>query len=157
MGTRCGSIDPGILLYLLRERHFSDGELDRSLNFDSGLKGIGGSSDMRELLTMSDEHAMLAIEMFVHRLTTSIGALTVSLNGCDVLSFTGGIGEHAAYIREEACRRLACLGMVIDEKKNRDCHPDADITAASSGVRVVVVRTREEWMIARACLVLCEG
>ncbi len=153
MGTRCGSIDPGILLYLLREHQLSEEELDDSLNFASGLKGIGGSSDMRELLAKNqDERIQLALHMFVHRLKTSIGALAVSLGGFNVLSFTGGIGENAAWIREETCRGLKCLNTLIDEEKNRTCQPDVEITALSSHIRILVIHTREEWMIARACL-----
>lgn len=152
MGTRCGSIDPGILLYLLREHQFSQEVLDYSLNFASGLKGISGSSDMRELLAKQDERTRLALQMFVHRLKTSIGSLAVSLGGVNVLIFTGGIGENAASIREETCRGLECLQIAMDEEKNRTCQPDADITGSSSSARVLVIHTREEWMIARACL-----
>lgn len=153
MGTRCGSIDPGILLYLMREHQMTLKELDHQLNFASGLKGIGGYSDMRELLEHSGEKLVqLAVRMFVHRLKTSIGALAVSIGGMDVLSFTAGIGEHSAVIREETCRGLECLGLKIDEEKNRHCEPDAEITGEGSRVRVLVLHTQEEWMIARACL-----
>lgn len=152
MGTRCGSIDPGILLYLMREHRLSSKELDQSLNFESGLKGIGGFSDMRELLNRKDEEcARLAVDMFVHRLKTSIGALAVSLDGFHVLSFTGGIGENAAPIREQTCLGLNCLQVILDIEKNRLCQPDADLTAPASGVQILVLHTQEEWMIARAC------
>lgn len=152
MGTRCGSIDPGILLYLMREHQMSQKELDDALNFASGLKGIGGSSDMRDLLNkQNEEQARLAVQMFVHRLKIAIGAMAVSLEGFDILSFTGGIGENAAFIREETCRGLACLNVAIDSEKNRACHPDADISIYDSLKRILVLRTREEWMIARTC------
>ena len=152
MGTRSGSIDPGILLYLMREHQMSQQELDDALNFASGLKGIGGCSDMRELLAkQADERARLAVQMFVHRLQTSIGALAVSLGGFNVLSFTAGIGEHAPFIREETCQGLEWLNIAIDLDKNSNCQPDADITASSSKIRVLVLHTQEEWMIARAC------
>ncbi|MFI0434477.1 MAG: acetate/propionate family kinase [Parachlamydiaceae bacterium] len=153
MGTRCGSIDPGLLLYLMREHGVSWKDLDDDLNFSSGLKGISGCSDMRDLLDQpKNERNRLAIEMFIHRLKTFIGAMTVSLGGVDVLSFTGGIGENASWIREETCRGLACLGVVIDNEKNRFCLPDVDVSIESGAVRVLVLRTHEEWMIARACL-----
>ncbi len=152
MGTRCGSIDPGILLYLMREQRMSLQTVDKALNFASGLKGIGGSSDMRDLLSKQEERAHLAVQMFVHRLKTAIGALVVSLGGFNVLSFTGGIGENAAFIREETCRGLACLNIAIDLEKNRRCQPDAEITSFSSPIRVLILHTREEWMIARSCL-----
>lgn len=152
MGTRCGSIDPGILLYLMREHQMTQQELDKALNFDSGLKGVGGSSDMRDLLNQQEERTRLAVQMFIHRLQTFIGALAISLNGFNVLSFTGGIGENAASIREATCRGLACLNVAIDLEKNRTCQPDMDIAISSASIRVLVLQTREEWMIARACL-----
>lgn len=151
MGTRGGSIDPGILLYLLREHKISLEDLDQALNFSSGLQGIAGLSDMRDLLNKQEARAVLAVQMFIHRLKTAIGAMAVSLGGVDVLSFTAGIGENAPLIREETCRGLACLNVAIDVEKNRVCEPDADISIASSPIRVLVLRTREEWMIARAC------
>jgi acetate kinase len=154
MGTRSGSIDPAILLYLLREHQFSSQDLDWILNFESGLKGIGGDSDMRALLRrQGEERVRLAIEMFIHRLKTSIGALAVSLGGFNVLSFTAGIGEHASSIREQVCEGLKCFGLTINQDKNRHCQPDDEVSAASSSIRVLVLHTEEEWMIARACLV----
>jgi acetate kinase len=155
MGTRCGSIDPGIILYLMREHKLSQQELENTLNFASGLKGIGGSSDMRELLAhQNDDRARLAVQMFVHRLKTSIGALAVALEGFNVLSFTGGIGEHAAPIREETCLGLKCLNVAIDLEQNRMCTPDQEISTESSNIHVLVLHTQEEWMIARACFCL---
>lgn len=152
MGTRCGSIDPGILLYLMHEQGMSSNELDQILNFSSGLKGISGYSDMRELEEKKEEErAALAIRMFVHRLKTSIGALAISLGGFNVLSFTAGIGENAAFIREQTCAGLACLGVHLDVAKNQHCQPDQEITASTSRIRILVLHTREEWMIARAC------
>ena len=153
MGTRCGSIDPGILLYLMREQHLSLQELDGALNSASGLKGIGGHSDMRELLGLQgDARALLAVQMFVHRLQGLIGALAASLEGFNVLSFTAGIGENAASIREAVCRGLSFLGLAIDSDKNVNCTPDAEISSAASSIKVLVIHTREDWMIARACL-----
>lgn len=152
MGTRCGSIDPGILLYLMREHQMTSQELDHALNFDSGLKGIGGHSDMRELLAVQkEERARLAVQMFVHRLRGFIGSLAVSLEGFHVLSFTAGIGENAPLIREAVCRGLSCLNLAIDPEKNLNCRPDAVISTPESPIRVIVLHTREEWMIARAC------
>lgn len=152
MGSRSGSIDPGILLYLIRERKMPSQDLDDLLNFSSGLKGIGGHSDMRKLLALqNDERARLAVEMFVHRLKTSIGAMAASLEGFHVLSFTAGMGENAPAIREAVCKGLSFLNVRLDLKKNSSCRPDADISDPLSSIRVVVVHTREEWMIARAC------
>ncbi len=150
MGTRCGSIDPGILLYFMREKGWTVEKLDHSLNFDSGLKGIAGMSDMRELMAKKSETtAQLAIDMFVHRLQTAIGALAISLGGVDVLSFTAGIGENSSEIRSRVCEKLGLFGLSIDEEKNRLCVPDAIITGPSSRVEVLVLHTEEEWMIAQ--------
>jgi acetate kinase len=136
----------------MREHQLSQKELDDALNFASGLKGIGGSSDMRDLLNkQNEEQARLAVQMFVHRLKTAIGSMAVSLEGFDILGFTGGIGENASFIRKETCRGLACLNVAIDFEKNDSCQPDADISISDSLKRILVLRTREEWMIARAC------
>lgn len=152
MGTRCGSIDPGILLYLMREHRMDWHMLDEALNHHSGLKGIGGSSDMRELLQSPSDRAQLAVKMFVHRLAMAIGGLAVSLGKVEVLSFTGGIGENAPAIRQQVCQKLRILGIAIDDEKNEKCHPDADISASNSEKRIFVIHTREDWMIARGCL-----
>lgn len=151
MGTRSGSIDPGILLYLLREEHFTVARLDEMLNFESGLKGICGSSDMREILARQDDQAKLAVEMFVYRLKFYICALASSLGGVDLLSFTGGIGEHSASIREAVCEGIKFLGIELDKMKNQACREDQLISLESSKVKILVIHTREEWMIARAC------
>lgn len=153
MGTRSGSIDPGILLFLMKVHQMPIQELDDALNFESGLKAIGGSSDMRALLDGQDETmAHLAIQMFVHRLKASIGALAASLEGFNVLSFTAGIGENAAPIREAVCRGLSFLNLAVDFEKNLICTPDAVISTHHSTIHVLVMHTREDWMIARACL-----
>lgn len=155
MGTRCGSVDPGILLYLMREHQISQEELENTLNFASGLKGIGGNSDMRDLLSKQyEERSRLAVTMFVHRLKTAIGAMVISLEGIDVLSFTGGIGENSSFIREETCRGLACINIAIDPEKNHLCQPDTDISASDSLKHILVLHTREDWMIARFCYTL---
>jgi acetate kinase len=136
----------------MREHRLSQQELETALNFESGLKGIGGSSDMRDLLSRQHEQrAHLAVQMFVHRLKSSIGALAASLGGFNVLNFTGGIGENAASIREETCRGLDCLQVAIDLEKNEKCLPDQEITSSASKVSVLVIHTREDWMIAKAC------
>ncbi|WP_068467186.1 acetate/propionate family kinase [Candidatus Protochlamydia phocaeensis] len=154
MGSRCGSIDPGILLYAMREQGMSPQELDHILNFESGLKGITGSSDMREILAKNSERAQLALQMYIYRLKAFIGAYMASLGGIDVLSFTGGVGENAAYIRSGACRGLSCFGIQIDEQKNLNCQPDQDISAEGASIRTLVIHTQEEWKIAQACRLL---
>jgi acetate kinase len=110
MATRSGSVDPGMLTWLLRYGGLSVEELDHGLEHESGLKGLAGSGDMRELLARDDGDAKLALDVYVHRLRAAIAAMAAGLGGIDVLSFTGGVGEHAAAVRERATEGLAFLG-----------------------------------------------
>lgn len=153
MGSRCGSIDSGILLYLLREKKYTVEDLDAILNFNSGLKGIAGTSDMREILASQEARAQLAFEMYNYRLKGYIGALITQLEGIDTLIFTGGVGENAAAVREATCQGLKFLGVELDVEKNLKCQPDQDVALLASKVRILVIHTREEWMIARECFV----
>jgi acetate kinase len=156
MGTRSGSIDPGIITYLLRQDKTTAEEMDDLLNKQSGLKGISGiSHDMREVLhamQAGDERARLAFDMFVHRLQTGIGAMSAALNGCDALVFTAGIGENSPEVRSSVCERLQFFGVCIDSKKNAEPCKDQDISASGSRVRVFTVRAQEDWAIAHECL-----
>jgi len=155
MGTRSGSIDPGVLTYLMRSTHISGEQLDEVLNRHSGLLGISGvSSDMREVLAemkRGSRRAKLAVEIFVHRLQAGIGSMAAVLGGMDALIFTGGIGEHSPEIREATSANLAFLGVQVDASKNSDPSFDADIAQPVSNVRVLVIRAQEEWAIAREC------
>ncbi|MGA7293272.1 MAG: acetate kinase [Terriglobales bacterium] len=160
MGTRSGSIDPGILTYLIRQRQFSAPKLDDTLNQKSGLLGISGvSSDMREVLAASKNgdkpakmgRAKLALEMYIHRLRSGIGAMTAVLAGVDGLVFTAGVGENSPEVRAAVCDNLGFLGVKLDAEKNRQIFSDADIAAQDSRVRVFVIHAQEDWMIARAC------
>jgi acetate kinase len=154
MGSRSGSIDPGILLYLLREKKLSLDELDHLLDFKSGLQGIASHSDMREVLNqirLGNSLANLALDMYVHRLKSFIGALTTHLEGLDVLIFTAGIGENVPLVRQMTCQGLGFLGIQLDVDKNERCQPDQDIASENSKVRVLVLHTREEWKIAQEC------
>jgi acetate kinase len=155
MGTRSGSVDPGILIHLIRKHSFSGAELDDLLNRRSGLAGISGvGSDMRELLAAAakgNARARLALEMFVHRLRAGIGAMLGSLGGLDALLFTGGIGENAAEVRARACEGFRFLGLELDAKKNARARGDVDVAAKRSPVRVLVIRAQEDWAIAREC------
>jgi acetate kinase len=147
MGTRPGTLDPGAVTYLMREHAMSAGEIEDVLYHRSGLLGISGiSSDMRTLLASNDSHAREAVELFVFRAAREIGALTASLGGLDGLVFTAGIGEHAPEIRSRVCARCAWLGVVLDEHANRA--GQRRITGEASGVRVYVIPTDEEKMIA---------
>ncbi len=155
MGTRSGSIDPGLLLYLLREKGISADELDRVLNRESGLKGISGlSGDLREIEAAKAQghaRAQLAFDMDVHRLRSGIGAMLASLGGLDALIFTGGIGQHSALMRAAACQAFAFLGLELDAGKNEDSPVDKDIAARDSPVRVLVIEAQEDWAIAKRC------
>ena len=160
MGTRAGSIDPGILIHLMREDHAGPKDLDNTLNRHSGLLGISGvSSDMRDVLEAvgkGNDRAKLAVDIFVHRLQAGIAAMAASLGGLDVIVFTAGIGENAPSIRLDACAKLGFLGVQLDEKKNSSAKPDAEISTSKSAVRVLVIRAQEDWSIARECVRLIQ-
>src|SRR5213594_321258 len=131
MGTRSGSVDPGILTYLIREGRLQAQEIDDVLNKESGLLGISGiSGDMREILAaMKQGHARskLAFDIYVHRLQAGIGAMVAVLGGIEVLVFTAGVGENSAEVRDATCRQLAFLGLKLDDAANVQGAPDADI------------------------------
>jgi len=155
MGTRSGSLDPAILLYLQREQGLTPDQLDHLLNRESGLKGISGlSGDMRTILEASEQgnkRAALALDLYVYRLRTMLGSMIAALEGIDVLTFAGGVGEHAAVIRSRLCQSFGFLGLALDESKNASASGDQDIALATASVRVLVVHTEEDWEIARSC------
>jgi len=155
MGTRSGSVDPGILTYLLRQGRLQPGEIDDVLNQKSGLLGISGlSEDMREILSsMKQGHsrAKLAFDIYVHRLQAGIGAMIAVLGGVDALVFTAGVGEHSPEVREAACKPFSFLGLELDREANQQGSSDGDIAAADSSIRVLMIRAQEEWAIAREC------
>lgn len=160
MGSRSGSVDPGILLYLLREKQYTGERLDTLLNKQSGLRGIAGSGDMRQVMQgvqNNDERAALAFDMYIHRLRAGIGAMLATLGGLDALVFAGGVGENSAEVRALACQSFAFLGLKLDEQKNAQAaDEDRDIASPDSSVRVLVVHTQEDWAIARDCWRLME-
>lgn len=160
MGTRSGSVDPGILTYLLRQGQMQPNEIDDVLNQRSGLLGISGlSEDMREILAaMKRGHsrARLAFDMYVHRLQAGIGAMSAVLGGIDALIFTAGVGENAPEVREAACKPFSFLGLKLDGVANVNASSDQDIASADSSVRVLLVRAQEEWAIARECWKLAQ-
>jgi acetate kinase len=155
MGTRSGSVDPGILTYLMRQGESKGENLDELLNTKSGLLGISGvSGDMRKIVERmkeGDARAKLAIDIFVHRLRKGIGAMIAVLGGVDAVVFSAGIGENSAEVRAAACGGFEFLGMRIDLRKNRSSGEDRDIADADSAVRVMVVRAQEDWAIAKSC------
>jgi acetate kinase len=156
MATRPGSVDPGALLYLLRHRLTLE-ELDRTLEHESGLRGLSGlSGDVEELERSADPAARLALQIFAYRVATAVAAMAVPLGGLDALVFTAGIGEHSAAVRAEICERVSFLGVELDLERNACAQPDAEIAAEGSGVRIVVLRAREDIVAARAARALID-
>ena len=148
MGTRCGSVDPGAVLHLVKERSLSASEVETILYRRSGLLGISGlSADLRVLLESDAPRARLAVEYFLHRATKEIGALVAVLGGLDTLVFTAGIGENSAPIRRMLCARLRWLGVELDEKAN--AQGERRISSGCSRVAVRVIPSDEEGVIAR--------
>jgi acetate kinase len=150
MGTRSGSLDPGVILYLMDQRGMSTGEIETLLYKASGLLGVSGiSNDMRILLASEDPRAELAVALFCYRIRRELGSLAAALGGVDAIVFTGGIGENAAPIRSRICRDAAWLGVDMDAAANADAGGPCRISTGASGVEVWVVPTNEELMIAR--------
>lgn len=151
MGTRSGSVDPGLLLWLLEQGEMPVRELAHALEHESGLRGLAGSADMREVLgraATGDERAQLALEVYVLRLRAGIAAMAAALGGLDALAFTGGVGENAPEIRARAVDGLGFLGLAIDGSHNGTAG-DADCSAPGARARTVVLRAREDLEIAR--------
>lgn len=148
MGTRCGSLDPGVILYLINELGMDAHAIEDLIYRKSGLLGVSGiSSDMRVLLASDDARARFAVELFTYRIGRELGSLAAAAQGLDALVFTAGIGEHAAPIRERVCRQAAWLGVTIDPEANAGGGPR--ISDALARVPVWVIPTNEELMIAR--------
>ena len=155
MGTRSGSVDPGILTYLMRQKNLTGEQLDDLLNQRSGLFGISGvSGDMREILNAikdGNERARLAFDIYIHRLQSNIGAMIAVLGGIDALVFTAGVGEHSPEVRARTCENLGYAGLNLDLPKNADSPADQDISTADSRARILLIRAQEDWEIARDC------
>lgn len=149
MASRSGSVDPGLLLWMLRDGDVSIEDLNDGLEHRSGLLGLSGTADMRVLLARDDDRAQTALAVYVHRLRAAIAAMAAAMNGLDVLAFTGGVGERAAPVREATAAELGFLGVVLDEGRNAQAIPDAEIGAPRSSVRVFVIEAREDAEIAR--------
>lgn len=150
MGTRCGALDPGVLLYLMDQHGLDARALERLLYHESGLLGVSGlSSDMRTLLSSSDPQAALAIDLFVYRIGREIGSLAAALGGLDALVFTAGIGENSAALRQRIGEAAAWLGLEFDAEANTRVDGPTLLSRPDSRVRAWVIPTNEEWMIAR--------
>jgi acetate kinase len=148
MGTRSGSLDPGLLLYLERQHQMDASSLEEALNQRSGLLGVSGvSADLRKVIEAADagnERAQLAYEIFVHTLCRAVGAMTGGLGGIDALIFTGGIGEHSARVRQDVATALAFAGLTLDTAKNDAAKADTEISAPGSAIRALVITARED-------------
>jgi acetate kinase len=159
MGTRSGSVDPGILIFLMRQHGLDADRIDDMLNKKSGLLGISGlSGDMRDVLAgmhAGNERAKLAFDLYTHGLRMAIGGIAAVLEGLDVLVFTAGVGENSPEVRAATCKGLDFLGVTIDRNRNKESLPDADISSPDSRVKVLVIRAAEDWAIARECWKLC--
>jgi acetate kinase len=148
MGTRCGAIDPGVILYLMDQRGMDARAIEKLIYNQSGLLGVSGiSSDMRTLLASHDARAKLAVDLYLYRIRRELGSLAAALDGLDAIVFTAGIGENAAVVRERVCRDAAWLGVELDPAANARGGPR--ISAVASRVSAWVVPTNEELMIAR--------
>jgi acetate kinase len=148
MGTRCGAIDPGVLLYLMDERGMDARAIEKLIYSQSGLLGVSGiSSDMRKLLGSDDPQAKLAVDLFLYRIRRELGSLAAALGGLDALVFTAGIGENSPAVRERICRDAAWLGLELDRASNEKGGPR--ISTAGSRVTAWVIPTNEELMIAQ--------
>lgn len=151
MATRSGSVDPGLLLWLMEQTGMEELELARVLEHESGLLGLSGTADMREVIARArarDGSARLALDVYVHRLRAGIGAMAAALGGIDALVFTGGVGERSAEIRALASTGLSFLGVKIDDRRNASASGDADVTASRARTRTLVVRAREDLEVA---------
>jgi acetate kinase len=152
MGTRSGTIDPGLVLWLQKHAGVTETEMTETLDQRSGLVALAGSADMREVLrgiSAGSDRARLALDVYVHRLRSCIAAMAASMAGLDVLVFTGGVGEHAAPVRAETVSGLRFLGVEIDPALNANVVADADISAPSAEVPTLVIKAREDIEVAR--------
>ncbi|MTI17163.1 acetate kinase [Rhodobacteraceae bacterium RKSG542] len=159
MGTRCGLIDPGVVLYLIGEKGMSVEEVGHLLNKESGMKGLSGiSQDMRDLENSDSPAAKKALEYYDNRVKRELGALVAVMGGIDALVFTGGIGENSSLTRAGVCEGLEFLGIEIDEEANKARAKDAiTISKPSSRVKIMAIPTNEEGMIARQTRAICEA
>lgn len=162
MGTRCGDVDPGALLFIMEKHNLDCKEMLDIINKQSGVSGVCGTSpDMRDVNAAADEgneRAKLGLAMYDHRIIKYVGAYAAEMNGVDIIVFTGGVGEHQASTRLNVCRALSFMGLDIDETRNENNHGDEEvISTPKSTAQVVVIPTDEEYMIAKDTEAIIEG
>jgi acetate kinase len=151
MAVRSGSIDPGLMLYLLREQQVDLDEMEKSLNGRSGLLGVSGvSSDLRAVISAADSgntRAQLALNMFVHSVVIAVGRMIGVLGGLDCLVFTGGIGENSALIRSRVCQQFGFVGVYLEDAVNASAEGDTDLSRSQAAVKTLVIAAREDLAI----------
>jgi acetate kinase len=161
MATRSGSVDPGMILWLLERGTLSASEMADALEHASGLRGLAGTADMHEVISdaaADSPPALLALEVYVHRLRAGIAAMAASMQGLDVLAFTGGVGEGSGEVRSRAAAGLGFLGVALDAQRNELAAGDCEVGASGAGVATVVISAREDLEIAwQTRSVLAEG
>ncbi|MTF39760.1 acetate kinase [Cyanobacterium aponinum] len=161
MGTRCGSIDPAIVIHLMTEYGYDGEKINHILNKESGLWGMSEiSSDLRTILQAKSENnpkAILAIEMYIFRLQEAIASMLPSLGSLDALVFTAGVGENSAFIREKVCQGLGFLGLKLDLEKNSQSLFNENIATTDSNSKILIIPTKEDWAIASQCFQLMES
>ncbi len=161
MGTRCGDIDPAIIPFLMEKEGFNPGEIEHLMNRQSGILGVSGiSSDFRDVedaMAAGHERAQLAWDIFIHAAQKYIGAYVATLNGLDALIFTAGLGENSGPAREAICNNLDYLGIKIDTEENQVRGVEKEVTAAASRVRIFIIPTNEELMIARDTMAIVQS
>ena len=162
MGTRCGDVDPGALIFLMDKHNLSSKDMLNMVNKESGLAGVSGvSSDMREITAAAkqgNEKAILSLEMYEQRITKYVGAFAAEMGGVDIIVFTGGVGEHQSSTRANVCNPLRFMGVEIDDAANDANNGDKGIISTpNSAVKVVVIPTDEEYMIAKDTEAIIEG
>jgi acetate kinase len=155
MATRCGSVDPGLLLWLLEHKVASERELASSLEHESGLLAVAGTADMREILASQTPDADLAIDVFTHHLRAGIASMAAAMNGLDAVAFTGGIGQNSSEVRSRAIDRLGFLGLSLDPAGNDHGQADRDISSSGARARTIVVVSREDLEISRQVRDVC--
>jgi acetate kinase len=160
MATRSGTVDPGLVLWLQQHAGLSADEVFDALEHRSGLRGLCGTPDMRQVLARAgqgDQEAGLALDVYVHRLRAAIASMAAALDGLDALVFTGGVGENAAAVRQGAVAGLEFLGVRLDEAANGAARPDADVSLRGAHTHTLVLKAREDLEIARQVRELLAG
>jgi acetate kinase len=152
MGTRAGSVDPGILIWLQTEAGMSVDALHDGLETESGLQGLAGTADLQVVLSRredGDSDASMAVDVYLQRLVSSIAAMAASMDGLDAVCFTGGIGQHSPWVREQVLRRLSWIGLGVDTAVNGACTSDGVVSPPGAAVAAVTVTAREDLQVAR--------